>query len=430
MEGRARELAQADVSSVFDDDLGAVALERAVSLLEAAKAHVGAELEARQSCDREHGLRTGAWVAREAGTAPAATRLRVRVRVVVRQWPVIDAAWAAGALSWEHVRVLVCASNPRVIDAIGGIQDSIVALAAGCGFGQWQGDVRALIALVDQDGPEPRDGDGSNRLGWKTTMDGVLDVQGRFTYDLGLALRTAVDRKADELFRRYTRDRETFPELVVPGRAELSALALIELLRVAVGADTKPARPEVTLVKHRGKLTGADGHPVGGELAGVWGCVGDVTEVTVNDAGVPLAVGHTYRLATAAQRRALAIRDGGCTFAGCDLGINWCDAHHVIAWDDGGPTDLASLALGCRRHHGVAHRRGWSMGLTDDGWTWWTSPSGISRWGQRHFRRRTGPTPDQAGYRPGIIHLAPDPRARPGDENDTGGATDPLADTG
>ncbi len=266
-------------------------------------------------------------------------------------------------------------------------------------------------------------------------MDGVLDVQGRFTHDLGLALRTAVDRQADELFRRYTRDQKTFPELVVPGRAELCALALIELLRLAVGADATsggPARPEVTLIKHRGKLTGADGHPVGGELAGVWGCVGDVTEVTVNDAGVPLDMGYAYRLATAAQRRALVIRDGGCTFPGCDLGVNWCDAHHVIAWNDGGPTDLAVLALGCRRHHGVAHRAGWTMGLTDDGWTWWTSPSGISRWGQRHFRRRTGPTPDQPGYRPGIIHLAPDPHPDAGSVtgDDTGEDTDRLADTG
>ena len=56
------------------------------------------------------------------------------------------------------------------------------------------------------------------------------------------------------------------------------------------------------------------------------------------------------------------MRDGGCVFPGCDRPVQWCAAHHVEEWDrDHGNTDLPLLALACRHHHGVTHRRGWTM---------------------------------------------------------------------
>jgi hypothetical protein len=51
----------------------------------------------------------------------------------------------------------------------------------------------------------------------------------------------------------------------------------------------------------------------------------------------------------------------------------------------------------CRRHHRVAHRRHWTLTLTHDGWTRWTTPAGRTFWGQRHqhtrTRQRAGPGP-------------------------------------
>ena len=40
--------------------------------------------------------------------------------------------------------------------------------------------------------------------------------------------------------------------------------------------------------------------------------------------------GRARRTATAAQRRALALRDRGCTFPGCDRPPDWCEAHHLV----------------------------------------------------------------------------------------------------
>jgi hypothetical protein len=72
----------------------------------------------------------------------------------------------------------------------------------------------------------------------------------------------------------------------------------------------------------------------------------------------PLEVGRATRVVTAAQRAALAVRDGGCVFPGCDRPVAWCDAHHLRHWLHGGPTDLANLALLCRAHHRAVHEGG------------------------------------------------------------------------
>ncbi|HJW59733.1 MAG TPA: HNH endonuclease signature motif containing protein, partial [Actinomycetota bacterium] len=81
----------------------------------------------------------------------------------------------------------------------------------------------------------------------------------------------------------------------------------------------------------------------------------------------PLEVGRTSRVVTAAQRAALVVRDGGCAVAGCDRPPAWCEAHHLVHWLHGGPTDLANLALVCRAHHRAVHEGGWRLGRDPNG---------------------------------------------------------------
>ena len=122
-------------------------------------------------------------------------------------------------------------------------------------------------------------------------------------------------------------------------------------------------------------------------------CDPDLFAVIVDSLGVPLDLGRHVRLATTAQRRAIAVRDGGCCFPGCDLPAHWTDCHHIDLWDTGGETNVDRLAPLCRRHHSVTHRKGWHMFATDDAWFWWRTPTGRTFWSQRHGRRRRGPTP-------------------------------------
>jgi hypothetical protein len=96
-------------------------------------------------------------------------------------------------------------------------------------------------------------------------------------------------------------------------------------------------------------------------------CDCEIVPVVMNGASVPLDVGRTHRLVTPKQRVALNIRDGGCTFPNCERPARWTDAHHIISWLDGGPTDLNNLALVCRRHHRMLHHSEWVIRIGNDG---------------------------------------------------------------
>jgi HNH endonuclease len=81
----------------------------------------------------------------------------------------------------------------------------------------------------------------------------------------------------------------------------------------------------------------------------------------------PLELGRSTRVVSPAQRTALAVRDGGCVFPGCDRPVSWCEGHHLWHWLDGGPTDLPNLALLCRAHHRAIHEGGWQLTRQPDG---------------------------------------------------------------
>ena len=97
-------------------------------------------------------------------------------------------------------------------------------------------------------------------------------------------------------------------------------------------------------------------------------CDARVLPVVLGGAGQVLDAGRSRRLASGALRRALAVRDRGCAFPGCDRPARWCDAHHLRAWSAGGRTDLDNLVLLCRHHHGTVHdpAAGWLVRLGPD----------------------------------------------------------------
>ena len=141
------------------------------------------------------------------------------------------------------------------------------------------------------------------------------------------------------------------------------------------------------LVEHCGPAEtpmGRSWHP---KVAAILLCDPLITALVVDLLGVPLDMGRKIRLANRDQRRALTQRDGGCIFPGCDCPPSWCDAHHVIWWEHDGPTDIWNLALLCRYHHGVTHRRGWTMTAAGDDWFTWTTPTGDTLHSQRHRGR-------------------------------------------
>ncbi|MFV0375604.1 DUF222 domain-containing protein [Microbacterium sp.] len=90
-------------------------------------------------------------------------------------------------------------------------------------------------------------------------------------------------------------------------------------------------------------------------------CDTGTVPVTLDRHGNPLDVGREHRLYTPKQRIALAIRDGGCMWPGCDRPPGYCEAHHQEPWSHGGQTNCDTGILLCRYHHLLLHNQGWRI---------------------------------------------------------------------
>ncbi|MEJ7651355.1 MAG: HNH endonuclease signature motif containing protein, partial [Nakamurella sp.] len=85
-------------------------------------------------------------------------------------------------------------------------------------------------------------------------------------------------------------------------------------------------------------------------------CDAGIIPTVLGADGAVLDCGTEKRLFTLAQKRVLWGRDRHCTFPGCDIPAQWTDAHHLVHWIDGGPTDIDNAALLCPSHHTIVHR--------------------------------------------------------------------------
>jgi hypothetical protein len=99
----------------------------------------------------------------------------------------------------------------------------------------------------------------------------------------------------------------------------------------------------------------------------------NIIAVILDGDGQPLHLGTTKRFFTPAQRRAMAARDGGCVWPGCDAQPRWCDAAHIEPWSHGGPTDIGNGVLLCHFHHRRFDEDGWQLEMRN-GVPWFTPP--------------------------------------------------------
>jgi hypothetical protein len=94
-------------------------------------------------------------------------------------------------------------------------------------------------------------------------------------------------------------------------------------------------------------------------------CHSPVTTTVFGDGGEILHHGKARRLFSPAQNRALAARDGGCVWPGCDRPPSWCETHHVDEWRSPahppGKTDVDNGVLLCRAHHAHLHKSSWRL---------------------------------------------------------------------
>lgn len=118
-------------------------------------------------------------------------------------------------------------------------------------------------------------------------------------------------------------------------------------------------------------------------------CDLNLLPMVFNGKSLPLDMGDPQRLFSKIQKVAIANRDGGCTFPGCDRPPNWCEVHHGrIPWAQGGRTDLRDGVLLCSHHHHVVHDDGWGVKFAKDGYPEYLPPKSVDFRQQRRRNQR------------------------------------------
>jgi len=104
-------------------------------------------------------------------------------------------------------------------------------------------------------------------------------------------------------------------------------------------------------------------------------CDGAVVALIEDADGTALDAGRRQRVVSTALRRAVFARDAGCVFPGCHH-TRFLDAHHIHHWADGGETTLDNVICLCTTHHRLVHEGGFAIQRNGDGAYYFTRPDG------------------------------------------------------
>jgi len=400
-------------TEVRRDDAGEVPLER----LEAQICSLAGRLAA-STCewlrliaefDRRKGwaqwgvLSCAHWLSWACSVGVGAAREYVRVATALVGLPLVDAAFAAGRLSYSKVRALT-----RVADRIDEktlLDQGLVHTAS-----QLERVVRGY-RKAEGTGLEQRR---RRRARWFWDEDGMLVVSARLTADDGAVVVAALQQAQQEEFvssRPCATTGSTASDaadsadsddsdhadpdavsaadaLVAMARSALAAGPVdssgddqhLVVLHADVGVFADAASSD-TAPSDTADTSSTDGRPgsagellcriengPGVDLPTAERMTCDAAVVAVLHSAKPgelLRLGRKTRKMSAALRRALRIRDGGCQFPGCHRRRH-LQAHHVVHWMHGGPTDLDNLVLLCGRHHRAIHEEGFSVSWSGD----------------------------------------------------------------
>ena len=191
-----------------------------------------------------------------------------------------------------------------------------------------------------------------------------------------------------ELYNRATSPRRGGPRFTSGDNAELAdriladrrtteqlaSDAFLELLRQGSAADSSQllysGAPVVRVVVAKTAMDERAGHghiegqhdPISIATVERLACGGAVQHAEHDAHFQPLELGREQRLFSRQQRVALALRDGGCMWTGCERPPSWTEAHHVKFWKrDKGKTDISNGILFCRHHHLELHNNNWEI---------------------------------------------------------------------
>ena len=290
------------------------------------------------------------WLMWRAGLGRATAFEKLRVAHELRRRPVLAAALAAGRASYSAIRAMV-----RAEGACTDVDEAFVAVAEAGTVADVERAVAAYLLYASQE-RRPSELERRRELRMKPIGDGLVKVEAIITdveaAELEAALSSSMAEAVDESTRVDSSTGSPEPRDWPVMRVD----ALMDLARGglgaghAVGADRYMVH---VVVRHpHAGLLGGDA--LDSDTRARIAC--DCTTVThhLDALGAPLALGRRQRAWSAAQRRAVTVRDGGhCRWPGCRR--RHVDIHHLRPWEAGGATDVANGICLCPRHHHRLH---------------------------------------------------------------------------
>lgn len=291
---------------------------------------------------------------------------------------------------------------------------------------QLTAQARTLRDMLDPAGAEERFARRFERRSFRTWTDGDGFARGSMVFDdeMGPWVRSVLDAalRPRRGGPRFMTDAERAQSEALVGdertNEQLSYDVLVDVLRagaLATAKDVFGARePGVRIIVTdaprdavgRHGATGVvedGGSALPGSVVDRAQCAGGRIRIDTDAAGTPLAVGRDERLFTRAQRIALAARDGGCLWPGCERPPSYCEAHHCVPWSEGGVTDTDEGVLLCRFHHLLLHNNGWRIERVDAGFALHAPPGSgrdpVPLRSKSPLQWLWDPPPDRVGWR-------------------------------
>src|SRR6202140_1100054 len=210
-----------------------------------------------------------------------------------------------------------------------------------------------------------------NRKLWISTgEDGAVWINGVFDPIGGASIRTALEPLARRSDKHDDRCRE---KRMADALVDLSLHALDSGLIPQQGSQRTHLQVTTSLETLLG-LPGASGAdmefspmPVSSTTVERLACDASVTRIILDSRSNVIDVGRAKRTISGPARKALNVRDRGCTWPGCERPASWTTGHHIRHWIHGGTNDSSNLTLLCYRHHFNVHEGGWQIARGDDG---------------------------------------------------------------
>ncbi|MEV6877659.1 DUF222 domain-containing protein [Amycolatopsis sp. NPDC051128] len=293
-------------------------------------------------------------------------------------------------------------SNPMIDTVVGVLQQipaehrdaaeaDLLAFAGQAGHKQVAALGARIVAHLDPDGPEPDLAEPAvpgREVSLRRKKSGVWELHGRFDDETGTRTSALLDSLAER------RSSDEGPDLRSP--QERYGDAFSDAIDLALNTPDLPMqageRAHVMVTVSLENLKTGVGTALLGDLgtmsaaeARLHACDCKVIPAVLGAKSEPLDLGRFRRLISPGLRRALYLRDRGCTFPGCHRPPRHTQGHHIRHWADGGPTDLHNLTLLCAHHHRLLHRSGWEARIAPDGLPEFLPPAFLDK--QRKPRR-------------------------------------------